>query len=177
MQPFLSQVFLMNETYYSEETISGIKIIVLVSRKGIKKISLNPKGKDHELLSSTKLHNDDPYLFGAFNQLREYFFGERKKFNLPLDLEGTDFQKKVWKELQKIPYGKTISYKILSAKIGNVKAIRAVGKANGENPAAIVVPCHRVIGSNGSLTGYAGGLDIKEKLLLLEGAINPDLFD
>ncbi len=167
----------MNETYYSEEIISGIKIIVLASRKGIKKIFLNSKEKDPELLSSTKLHSDDPYLFGAFNQLREYFAGERKKFNLPLDLEGTDFQKKVWKELQKIPYGKTISYKALSEKIGNVKAIRAVGKANGQNPVAIIVPCHRVIGSDGNLTGYASGLDIKEKLLLLEGAISPDLFD
>ncbi|HQI39814.1 MAG: hypothetical protein B6D44_05250 [Ignavibacteriales bacterium UTCHB2] len=167
----------MNETYYSEEIISGIKIIVLASRKGIKKIFLNPKEKGPELLSSTKLHNDDPYLFGALNQLREYFAGERKKFNLPLDLEGTDFQKKVWKELQKIPYGKTISYKALSEKIGNVKAIRAVGKANGQNPVAIIVPCHRVIGSDGNLTGYASGLDIKEKLLLLEGAISPDLFD
>jgi len=167
----------MNETYYSEEIISGIKIIVLASRKGIKKIFLNPKEKDPELLSSTKLHSDDPYLFGALNQLREYFSGERKKFNLPLDLEGTDFQKKVWKELQRIPYGKTISYKTLSEKIGNVKAIRAVGKANGQNPVAIIVPCHRVIGSDGNLTGYASGLDIKEKLLLLEGAISPDLFD
>lgn len=92
-------------------------------------------------------------------------------------MEGTEFQKKVWKELQKISYGKTISYKMLSEKIGNVKAIRAVGKANGENPVAIIVPCHRVIGSNGSLTGYASGLDIKEKLLLLEGAISPDLFE
>lgn len=167
----------MNETYYSEETISGIKIIVLVSRKGIKKLFLNSKEKIPELTSSTKLHNDDPYLFGVFSQLREYFSGERKKFNLPLDLEGTEFQKKVWKELQKISYGKTISYKMLSEKIGNVKAIRAVGKANGENPVAVIVPCHRVIGSNGSLTGYASGLDIKEKLLLLEGAISPDLFE
>ncbi|HQJ46074.1 MAG TPA: MGMT family protein, partial [Ignavibacteriaceae bacterium] len=75
------------------------------------------------------------------------------------------------------PYGKTISYKALSEKIGNVKAIRAVGKANGQNPVAIIVPCHRVIGSDGNLTGYASGLDIKEKLLLLEGAISPDLFD
>ncbi len=177
MQPFFISRIKMNKTYYSEETIGGIKIIVLVSRKGIKKLSLNPKENIPELSSSTKLHNDDPYLFGAFNQLREYFSGERKKFNLPLDLEGTEFQNKVWKELQKIPYGKTISYKTLSEKIGNVKAIRAVGKANGQNPVAIIIPCHRVIGSNGSLTGYAGGLDIKEKLLLLEGVISPDLFE
>ena len=167
----------MNETYYSEETISGIKIVVLVSSKGIKKLFLNPKAEISELSSSTKLHNDDPYLFGVFTQLREYFSGKRKSFNVPLDLDGTDFQKKVWEELQKIPFGKTISYKTLSENLGDVKAIRAVGKANGQNPVAIIVPCHRVIGADGSLIGYACGLDIKEKLLQLEGVLDPNLFD
>lgn len=168
----------MNESsFYSEEIISGIKIVVITSRKGIKKLFLNPKEKIPELILSTKLHNDDPYLFGIFNQLREFFAGTRKKFDVPLDIEGTEFQKKVWNELKKIPYGKTISYKTLSEKLGDIKAIRAVGKANGQNPIAIIIPCHRVIGSDGSLTGYAGGLAIKEKLLHLEGALNPELFD
>ncbi len=163
--------------YYSEETISEINIAVLASSKGIKKIYFNPSKEITELSSATKLRSDDPYLFGIFNQLREYFSGERKVFNVPLDLEGTEFQKKVWNELQKIPYGKTISYKTLSEKLGNVKAIRAVGKANGQNLVPIIIPCHRVIGANGSLIGYAGGLAIKEKLLHLEGALNPELFD
>jgi methylated-DNA-[protein]-cysteine S-methyltransferase len=167
----------MNETYYSEEIISGIKIIVITSRKGIKKLFLNPKEEIQELSTSTKLHNDDPYLFSVFKQLREYFSGERKTFNVPLDLDGTDFQKKVWEELQKIPFGKTISYKTLAENFGDVKAIRAVGKANGQNPVAIIVPCHRVIGTDGSLIGYACGLDIKEKLLQLEGVLDPNLFD
>ena len=167
----------MNETYYSEEIISGIKIIVISSSTGIRKLFLNPKEEIQELSNSTKLHNDDPYLFGVFAQLREYFSGERKSFNVPLDLEGTKFQKKVWEELQKIPFGKTISYKTLSENLGDVKAIRAVGKANGQNPVAIIVPCHRVIGADGSLTGYACGLDIKEKLLQLEGVLDPNLFD
>ena len=167
----------MNETYYSEEIISGIRIFVIASSKGIKKLFLNPKEEIQELSTSTKLHNDDPYLFGVFTQLREYFSGERKLFNVPLDLEGTDFQKKVWEELQKIPFGKTISYKTLSENLGDVKAIRAVGKANGQNPVAIIVPCHRVIGADGSLIGYACGLDIKEKLLQLEGVLDPNLFD
>ncbi len=168
----------MNElSFYSEEIISGIKIVVITSRKGIKKLFLNPKENIPELILSTKLHSDDPYLFGIFNQLREFFAGTRKKFDVPLDIEGTDFQKKVWEELQKIPFGKTISYKTLSENLGDVKAIRAVGKANGQNPIAIIIPCHRVIGSDGSLTGYAGGLAIKEKLLHLEGALNPELFD
>lgn len=168
----------MSETnYYSEELISEINIVVLVSSKGVKKIFLNPKKEIEELSSATKLRSDDPYLFGIFNQLTEYFAGTRKKFNVPLDVEGTEFQKRVWKELQKIPYGKTISYKTLSENLGDVKAIRAVGTANGKNPIAIIIPCHRVIGENGKLIGYASGLGIKEKLLHLEGALNPELFD
>ncbi len=168
----------MTETYfYSEESISGIKIAVLASSKGIKKIFLNPTKETTELTSATKLRSDDPYLFGIFSQLEEYFAGTRKIFDVLLDADGTDFQKKVWEELKKIPYGKTISYKSLAEKLGDVKSIRAVGKANAQNPIAIIIPCHRVIGSDGSLTGYAGGLDIKEKLLHLEGALNPELFD
>ena len=163
--------------FYSEEIISEINIAVLASSKGIKKIFLNPAKETTELSSATKLRSDDPYLFGIFDQLKEYFAGTRKEFDVPLDIEGTDFQKRVWNELQKIPYGKTISYKTLSEKLGDVKAIRAVGKANGQNPIAIIIPCHRVIGANGNLVGYAGGLAIKEKLLHLEGALNPELFD
>ncbi len=163
--------------YYSEETIAELNIAVLASSKGIKKIFFNPTKEITELYTATKLRSDDPYLFGIFNQLKEYFAGTRKEFDVPLDLEGTDFQKRVWEELRKIPYGKTISYKSLSEKLGDVKAIRAVGKANGQNPIAIIIPCHRVIGANGSLVGYAGGLAIKEKLLHLEGALNPELFD
>ena len=92
----------MSDSYYfSEETISGIKITVLVSSKGIKKIFLNPKKESKEISAATKLRNTDPYLFGIFNQLKEYFDGTRKKFDVPLDVEGTEFQKRVWKELQK----------------------------------------------------------------------------
>lgn len=98
-------------------------------------------------------------------QLREYFEGTRQEFNLELNPEGTDFQKKVWKALLEIPYGKTISYLELSKNLGDTKAIRAVAAANGKNPLWIVVPCHRVIGSDGSLTGYAGGLHRKKWLL------------
>lgn len=163
--------------YYSEEIISEINIAVLASSKGVKKIFLNPAKEITELSTATKLRSDDPYLFGIFNQLKEYFAGTRKEFDVTLDIEGTDFQKRVWNELRNIPYGKTISYKTLSEKLGDVKAIRAVGKANGQNPIAIIIPCHRVIGANGNLVGYAGGLALKEKLLHLEGALNPELFD
>jgi methylated-DNA-[protein]-cysteine S-methyltransferase len=98
-------------------------------------------------------------------QLDEYFNKKREIFDLPLDLQGTDFQKRVWNELLKIPFGKTISYKELSLRLGDIKAIRAVAAANGANPVSIIVPCHRVIGSDGSLTGYAGGLWRKRWLL------------
>lgn len=98
-------------------------------------------------------------------QFDEYFLGERKNFDLPIKQKGTLFQEKVWDELLKIPFGKTISYLQLSQRIGNVKSIRAVGTANGRNNLSIVVPCHRVIGSDGSLTGYAGGLWRKQWLL------------
>jgi methylated-DNA-[protein]-cysteine S-methyltransferase len=101
-------------------------------------------------------------------QLKEYFEGERQVFNLKLNPHGTVFQNKVWEQLQTIPYGKTISYLELSKQIGDVKAIRAVANANGKNPLWIIIPCHRVIGSNGKLTGYAGGLHRKQWLLELE---------
>jgi methylated-DNA-[protein]-cysteine S-methyltransferase len=98
-------------------------------------------------------------------QLTEYFDGKRNNFDFPLNPQGTDFQKKVWKALLEIPFGKTTSYQELSIKLGDVKAIRAVASANGKNPLWVVVPCHRVIGSDGSLTGYAGGLWRKKWLL------------
>lgn len=101
-------------------------------------------------------------------QLEEYLDGKRKSFDLPLDVQGTSFQKKVWAELSKIPYGKTFSYKDIAKKIKNDKAVRAVGTANGRNPLSLIVPCHRVIAADGTLGGYAGGLPIKEKLLRLE---------
>lgn len=104
-------------------------------------------------------------LQAAAQQLTEYFEGNRNTFDFPLNPQGTDFQKKVWKALLEIPFGKTTSYQELSIKLGDVKAIRAVASANGKNPLWVVVPCHRVIGSDGSLTGYAGGLWRKKWLL------------
>jgi methylated-DNA-[protein]-cysteine S-methyltransferase len=104
----------------------------------------------------------------AVYQLEEYFKGERQEFDLKINPEGTDFQKKVWQALMNIPYGKTLSYMDLSKKLGDIKAIRAVASANGKNPLWIVIPCHRVIGSNGDLIGYAGGLHRKAWLLAHE---------
>ena len=101
-------------------------------------------------------------------QMKEYFEGERKEFDLPLRPEGTDFQKKVWNALLEIPFGETRSYQDIANAVGSPKACRAVGMANHQNPIIIVIPCHRVIGKNGKLVGYGGGLSMKEKLLLLE---------
>lgn len=111
---------------------------------------------------------ETPLLKKAKKQLEEYFEGKRKKFDLSLRLNGTSFQNKVWKALLNIPYAKTCSYKDIAKNIGNENASRAVGNANNKNPLPIFIPCHRVIGSNGKLIGYAGGLDIKIKLLELE---------
>ncbi len=111
---------------------------------------------------------DDTRWRDAAKQLREYFQGKRQDFDVPLDLAGTDFQRKVWSALQKIPYGRTASYADIARRIRNPKAMRAVGLANGRNPVAIIVPCHRVIGADGSLTGYGGGLERKRTLLDLE---------
>jgi len=120
-----------------------------------------------EVPKNTEIKNT-PLIDETIRQLDEYFNGLRKEFNLPLKPEGTEFQKNVWYNLIKIPYGKKISYKELADMSGNVKACRAVGMANNKNPIAIIIPCHRVIGSNGALTGYAGGLKLKAELLELE---------
>jgi methylated-DNA-[protein]-cysteine S-methyltransferase len=110
----------------------------------------------------------DPVLVKTKKQLEQYFAGKLNRFDLPLDVHGTPFQKKVWKALSKIPFGKTASYKDVAVMIGNPKACRAVGTANGKNPLCIIVPCHRVISNDGSLGGYTGGLSKKRYLLSLE---------
>lgn len=109
-----------------------------------------------------------PILLETQKQLNEYFEGQRQVFDLPLDFEGTEFQQKVWQALLTIPFGETRSYKQIAEQIGNVKAVRAVGAANGKNPISIITPCHRVVGANGKLVGFAGGLENKEILLKIE---------
>lgn len=111
---------------------------------------------------------DHPILLATQKQLSEYFAGQRQHFDLPLTFEGTEFQQKVWQALLSIPFAETRSYRDIAAQIGNVKAVRAVGAANGKNPISIIAPCHRVIGANGQLVGFAGGLNNKHILLQLE---------
>jgi len=112
--------------------------------------------------------DEHPILQQAIAEYDEYFAGMRKQFDVPTDPQGTDFQKQVWQTLQSIPFGETWSYQDMAIAIDNPKAVRAVGLANGKNPISIIVPCHRVIGKNGKLTGYAGGLENKQQLLIHE---------
>lgn len=118
--------------------------------------------------SSQVIENNEK-LIPYTKELKEYFDGERQVFTIPFDLSGTEFQKNVWKSLCEIPYGKTTCYSEIAKQIENPKAVRAVGTAIGANPLPIVIPCHRVIGKNGSLTGYSGGLEMKKQLLDIEG--------
>ena len=133
---------------------------------------LELKGDDDGLIAvgftedeTSEIHKIPDALKEPAQQLREYFEGSRETFNLKLNPQGTDFQKKVWEELLKIPYSKTVSYQEIANRLNDPKVIRAAATANGKNPIAIIVPCHRVIGSDGSLTGYAGGLQRKKWLL------------
>ena len=142
------------------------KLLLAVSDKGLQLISF-PEGR-HARRPEPHWHENPRPLEEAMRQLRAYFAGDLHEFDLRLDPQGTPFQLCVWKRLTEIPYGETIRYGELARRIGNPNASRAVGLANGSNPIPIVIPCHRVIGSNGKLTGYGGGLETKERLLALE---------
>ena len=161
--------------YHSFFVIDNIHFTVVATETGIRKIMFN--AEIDNLSENLRVNQNDPLLHGVYFQLQEYFNRERKEFNLPLEMEGTDFQKRVWNELLKIPYGKTISYHTLAMRLGDKKVIRAAATANGSNPLPIVVPCHRVIGTDGSMVGYGGGVELKEKLLTLEGSRTMELFN
>ena len=124
--------------------------------------------QDRGILQSRNFEYHSDFLHEVYHQLNEYFAGKRKIFDLPVDSKGTAFQKAVWRELQKIPYGETRSYEDIAGAIGNKKAVRAIGQANGRNPIMIVVPCHRVIRKNGDISGFACGVEAKRYLLNLE---------
>lgn len=148
---------------------SPIGVLYLVaSSKGLRGIYWNRQAERMVNQPDTS-KPEEKMVDQASKQLSQYFSAKRKQFDLPLDLEGTAFQKKVWQQLQQIPFGSTLSYGDIARKIKNPRAVRAVGSANGKNPVCIIVPCHRVIASDGSIGGYSGGLDVKRKLLALEG--------
>ena len=172
-QPFPLQMFYlvwepqeMSTTFYTQIESPLGPLLLAADDGGLRQI-LFVNGR-HLAHPESSWKKDRAPFSEAIRQLQAYFAGELENFDLPLAPEGTAFQLRVWRRLCDIPYGKTVSYGELASRIGNPKASRAVGLANGSNPIAIVIPCHRVIGSNGKLTGYGGGLPIKEKLLAHE---------
>jgi len=167
---------MINELYFASDTIKGIKLEIIISSNGIREILINKNSDSKNFPQITQVSTDDPKVVNVYTQLKEYFNRQRKEFDLLLEILGTDFQKKVWNELKNIPYGETISYGELANRMGDKNLMRAVAAANGANPIPIIIPCHRVIGSDGSLTGYGGGLDVKQKLLELEGSWTMNLF-
>ncbi|PAT43018.1 methylated-DNA--[protein]-cysteine S-methyltransferase [Vandammella animalimorsus] len=146
------------------------RLLIAASDEGLHAIEF-PQGRHPPKRDARWRQGAHPLLTEAARQLGEYFAGQRRAFDLPLAPQGTDFQQRVWQALRAIPYGQTRSYAQLAAAIGQPKAMRAVGAANGRNPLSIVVPCHRVIGANGSLVGFGGGLPVKTFLLRLEGGL------
>lgn len=162
---------LPSDAVYGQEDSPVGKLTIVASSAGLHAIFWDcdlKKPEYAQTLSGLKRSQENRIIKKTKSQLREYFAGKRKSFDLPLALNGTPFQMQVWRQLAKIPYAKTISYGEQAAKIGDRKKARAVGLANGQNPICIVLPCHRVIGSNGDLTGFGGGLDKKAFLLKLE---------
>ena|SRR6266705_1530266 len=156
----------MNQIYYSWFESPVGKLLLAGSRTGLKLVSFGSGNRARRVEPEWQV--DNSAFVEVFDQLQSYFAGERQNFELDLVLQGTDFQKKVWTALRNIPYGETISYKELAEIVGSPKAVRAVGAANGANPIPIIIPCHRVIGHDGSLTGFGGGLPLKKQLLELE---------
>lgn len=148
--------------WLDRECAEGLILRLTASPAGIRSISFYPAPPDGEPGLS------NPLLLEAVRQLQAYFAGSLRKFTLPLDLQGTPFQLRVWRELETVPYGQFRTYASIAAAIGSPRAVRAVGAANGANPVPIVIPCHRVIGSSGKLVGYGGGLPLKKRLLDLE---------
>ena len=143
------------------------ELLLAGDEDGLRRVSMPPFAVD------TQWTRDDELFVDAREQLEQYFRGERRDFDLPLKLDGNSFQLAVWGALREIPYGETVSYGHVARTLGHPEAPRAVGAANGRNPVAIIVPCHRVIGADGSLTGYGGGLERKRFLLDLEAGVIP----
>jgi len=159
----------MNITYTTIDSPIG-PLLLAASDDGLRTIEFDA-ARHPVKREADWIDGDHPLLQRARQQLGEYFAGKRRSFDLPLDPRGTEFQRMTWQALTTIPYGETISYAELASRVQRPKAMRAVGSANGRNPLPIVVPCHRVIGADGSLTGFGGGLPTKQFLLELEGAL------
>jgi methylated-DNA-[protein]-cysteine S-methyltransferase len=162
----LTKVEEMGEVYYTRFESPIGPLLLAGDSKALRRVSFESSKRSSPPPAEWKLNR--AAFAEVIRQLQAYFRGELKEFDVPLAMEGTEFQLRVWNALREIPYGETVSYAQLAGRIGNPKAVRAVGLANGSNPIPIIVPCHRVIGSDGSLTGFGGGLSTKKKLLELE---------
>lgn len=156
--------------YYTILATDRWEIILVGDEDGLTHLHMVTSAGSREFAIDDAWVRDDERFHEARQQLVEYFAGERRTFTVPLNPRGTEFQKRAWQALRDIPYGETRTYKEQAVLLGNPRASRAVGTANGRNPIPIIIPCHRVIGSNGSLTGFAHGLDVKQALLDLEQA-------
>lgn len=154
--------------YYTRFETRFCEVILVGDEQGLTNLHLNTGEGNRRFEIDDEWILNDEFFEPVKNQIEEYMSGKRREFDVLLNPKGTDYQKKVWKELTRIPYGKLCTYKQIAVSTGNEKASRAVGMANSKNPMPIIVPCHRVVGSNGKLTGFAHGLDIKEKLITLE---------
>lgn len=151
------------------------RLTLIASDKGLAAVLWENDNPNRVHAKAQEENEQHPVLLETERQLQEYFEGSRNIFSLPLDMIGTPFQLQVWEALTTIPYGETRNYQQIANQLDNPKAVRAVGAANGRNPVSIIVPCHRVIGADGSLTGFAGGLEAKAHLLSLEGAMFPTI--
>ena len=159
----------MNSTKQLDSPIGRLRLVA--TDQGLSHLLFDQQvGEDLESDGDAVEADDHPVLAAATAQLAEYFAGRRQEFDIPLDLTGTEFQRAAWSALASVPFGETRSYRQQAEAIGRPKAVRAIGAANGKNPVPIVLPCHRIVGSDGSLTGYGGGLPIKEFLLNHEQA-------
>ena len=159
----------MNSTRQLDSPIGRLRLVA--TDQGLSHLLFDQQvGEDLESDGDAVEADDHPVLAAATAQLAEYFAGRRQEFDIPLDLTGTEFQRAAWSALASVPFGETRSYRQQAEAIGRPKAVRAIGAANGRNPVPIVLPCHRIVGSDGSLTGYGGGLPIKEFLLSHEQA-------
>jgi len=156
-------------SFYKTMTSPVGELKLVAGERGLAAVLWENDRLDRVPFGAMEQDNNHPVLIEAERQLKEYFTGKLKKFSLPLEFRGTEFQKKVWAALLTIPFGETRSYGEIANQIGSPKAVRAVGAANGKNPISIIAPCHRVIGANGTLTGFAGGLKAKALLLGIEG--------
>ena len=154
--------------FYKEIKSPVGKLKLVASANALVGVLWGGEGSDRLTIDAQKVEGHHPILAQTEQQLSEYFAGTRTQFELPLEPRGTEFQKKVWRSLRRIPFGTTKSYVEIARLIGSPRACRAVGAANSKNPLPIVVPCHRVVGANGALTGFGGGLETKAKLLALE---------